>query len=90
LAGSTVTSTGPSVINGDLGVWPGLAVTGFPPGIVNGTIHQGDAVAQQAQADVTTAYNSLALEPCNFNLTGQDLGGLTLAPASIALTHRRS
>jgi hypothetical protein len=78
LGGSTVTNTGPTVVNGDLGVWPGTAITGFPPGIVNGTIHAGDAVAQQAQSDVTIAYNDLAGQPCDFNLTGQDLGGLTL------------
>ena len=62
LAGSTVTNTGPSVVNGNLGVSPGLAVTGFPPGIVNppGIIHAGDAVAMQAQNDLVTAYNSLA------------------------------
>lgn len=34
LAGTTVTNTGPSVISGDLGVSPGTAVTGFPPGLV--------------------------------------------------------
>ena len=46
LAGSTVTNTGPSVISGDLGVSPGTAVTGFPPGIVNnGTIHMANAAA---------------------------------------------
>src|SRR5579859_5506602 len=57
LAGSTVTNTGLSVINGDLGVSPGTAVTGFPPGtVVGGTIHPGDAVAGTAEADVTTAY----------------------------------
>jgi len=84
LAGSTATNVPAvgTIVTGDLGVWPGLAITGFPPGIVNGTIHAGNAVAMQAQADVTTAYNSLAGLPClpANNLTGQDLGGLTLAP----------
>lgn len=78
LAGSTVTNTGPTLVTGDLGVWPGTAVTGFPPGIVNGTIYAGDAVAQQAQSDVTTAYNDLAGRACDVDLTGTDLGGLTL------------
>ncbi len=80
LGGSTVTNTGNSVITGDLGVWPGLAITGFPPGIVSGTTHKGDAVALQAQSDVTTAYNAFAGLACNTDLTGQDLGGLTLTP----------
>jgi type VI secretion system secreted protein VgrG len=61
LAGSTVTNTGPSQISGDLGVSPGSAVTGFPPGIVtSGTIHIADGVAGGAQADLTTAYNDAA------------------------------
>jgi len=82
LGGSTVTNTGATVIYGDLGVWPGLSITGFPPGIVvpPGTIHAGDAVAQQAQNDVTTAFNALGSQACDVNLTGQDLGGLTLTP----------
>jgi hypothetical protein len=78
LGGSTVTNTGNTVINGDLGVWPGLAITGFPPGIVNGTTHAGSAVALQAQSDLTTAYNTLAGMGTTQNLTGQDLGGQTL------------
>src|SRR4051812_6796660 len=45
LAGSTVTSTGGTIVNGDLGVWPGTAVTGFLPGIVNGAMHAGDPTA---------------------------------------------
>ncbi len=79
LAGSTVTNTGPTVVSGDLGVSPGSAITGFPPGsVVGGTIEDDTAVALQAQSDTTTAYNTLAGEACNTNLTGQDLGGLTL------------
>lgn len=80
LGGSTVTNTGPSIITGDLGVWAGNAITGFPPGSVNGTIHAGDAVALQAQSDVTTAYNALAGMALTQDLSGTDLGGLTLTP----------
>jgi hypothetical protein len=78
LAATTVTNTGPTVINGDLGVSPGSAVTNFPPGIVNGTIHAADGVALQAQSDLTTAYNDAAGRSCNVDLTGQDLGAMTL------------
>ena len=79
LGASTVTNTGPSVINGDLGVNPGSAVTGFPPGLVNGTVHAADAASLQAQTDATTAYNFLAGQACGATLTG-DLGGRTLTP----------
>ncbi len=81
LGGSTVTNANVTTLSGNLGVWPGNAITGFPPGIVtNGTIHAGDMVAMQAQSDVTTAYNVLANEPFGQNFTGQDLGGKTLLP----------
>ncbi len=80
LAGSTVTNTGPTTLIGDLGVSPGTAVTGFPPGLVSGATHLGDAVAAQAQTDATTAYNNAAGQPCDVTLTGQDLGGKTLTP----------
>ena len=87
LAGTTVTNTGPTVVAGDLGVSPGLAVTGFPPGLVSGgAIHTGDAVALQAQADLTAAYGVLAGEPCSADLTGTDLGGLTLVPGVYCFT----
>jgi hypothetical protein len=79
LGGSTVTNTGPTTIMGDLGVAPGLAITGFPPGlVVGGATHAGDATALQAQSDVTAAYTVLAGDPCAHDLTGKDLGGLTL------------
>ena len=77
LAGSTVTNTGPSVINGDLGVSPGTSITGFPPGLVNGTQHSADAVALQAQKDLTIAYNDAAGRAPTATVTA-DLGGQTL------------
>ncbi len=81
LGGSTVTNTGTSAITGNVGVSPGSSVTGFPPGVVTGgSIHANDAVAGQAQTDLTTAYNAVAASPCNVDLSGQDLGGLTLTP----------
>ena len=82
LGGSAVTNTNtPTIVNGNLGVSPGSAVTGFPPGIVTGgTIHAADAVAAQAQSDLTTTYVNLANQACNTDLTGQDLGGKTLTP----------
>ena len=81
LGGSTVTNTHSTVVNGNVGVSAGSAVTGFPPGIVNdGTIHNNDAAAAQAQSDATAAYNGLAGMTVTEDLTGQDLGGLTLTP----------
>jgi hypothetical protein len=81
LGSQTVTNTGPTVVSGDLGVSPGAAVTGFPPGNVSaGMIHAADAVALQARDDANTAYIAAAGQPCGVNLTGQDLGGLTLVP----------
>jgi Ice-binding-like/Putative Ig domain len=87
LGGSTVTNTGATTVNGNVGVSPGSAVTGFPPGIVSGgSIHSNDAVAMQAQNDLTTAYNNIASTPCTVDLTGQDLGGLTLTPGVYCYT----
>jgi ice-binding like protein/PEP-CTERM motif-containing protein len=80
LGASAVTNTGNTVIDGDLGVYPGTSITGFPPGIVNGTIYDGDAVAMQAQADALAAYNFFAGLTPTENLTGQNLGGLELTP----------
>ena len=81
LGGSTVTNTGPTTVYGDLGVYPGSAITGFPPGLVTGgAIHAADAVALQAKSDTTTAYKTLAGEGPTPDLTGKDLGGQTLTP----------
>jgi type VI secretion system secreted protein VgrG len=80
LAASTVTSTGNSVVAGDVGVAPGTAITGFPPATATGSLHMGDPIAVQAQADVALAYSTLTAAVCTTTLTGQDLGGMTLAP----------
>jgi Ice-binding-like len=83
LSGAGVTNTGPSVLNGELGVSPGTSLTGFgPPAVINGATHDNDAVAAQAQSDLTTAYNVAAGEPVppGNDLTGTDLGGRSLSP----------
>jgi uncharacterized protein with beta-barrel porin domain len=89
LGASTVTNTGASILSGtaanpgNLGVSPGSAITGFPPGTLTGpgaSIHVSDALAIQAQTDLLTAYNNLSGRPTTVNLTGQNLGGLTLVP----------
>src|ERR1017187_9287539 len=59
LASSTVTNSGNTVITGgNLGLYPGTSVTGFPPGVVTppGVQDITDAIAQQAEVDLTTAY----------------------------------
>jgi len=83
LGGSTVTnvvSAGTS-ITGDVGLWSGSAVTGFPPGVIIGTLHVTDPTAAAAQSDLTTAYNDAAGRTlCPVTLTGANLGGMTLYP----------
>src|ERR1700680_4933817 len=89
LGASTVTNTGATVVTGDVGVWAGTSITGFPPGTIfpgSGSQHPGDPVAQQAQSDLTAAYNDAVGRSCPLanNLTGSILGSggtvLTLAP----------
>ena len=77
LAGSTITNTGNSVISSDVGLHPGTAVIGFPPGVVNGSMHVTDAVAEQAKADLVTAYNDAAGRPLSAT-SPPDIGGQTL------------
>ena len=80
LAGSTVTNTGPTIVNGNVGVWAGTAVTGFPPGsVVGGAIHAADGTAATAQGDLTTAYLDAAGRSVAPVTVAGDLGGQTLA-----------
>ena len=81
LAGSTVTNTGASLVSGNLGLSPGTSVTGFPPGTVtNGTQHVADAVAAQAESDVTTAYGNASTRPCPGPPMPGDIGGTVITP----------
>jgi hypothetical protein len=90
LGGSTVTNTGPTIVTGDLGVYPGSAIVGFDmpggPGTVVGVQHAADAVALQAQSDAAIAYDFLAAQgvpvtACDFTYAlAEDIGGDTLAP----------
>jgi hypothetical protein len=80
LAGSTITSTGPSIINGDVGLSPGSALIGFPAGIINGTKQITTPTAAAAKLCLTTAFLEGQAKSLNrISLPGQ-LGGLTLAP----------
>lgn len=87
LAGAGVTNTGPTVVNGDLGTFPAAAVSGFGGagnGTVNGATHQADALAGQAQNDLTTAFNNAAGQTPFTALAGGDnqLGTQTLTPGT--------
>ncbi len=89
LAGTTVTNTGTTTVMGDLGVSPETtAITGFVgfagqgqgQGVVSGVVHQADPTAAGLQTDVTAAYTSLADQTCGSDLSGKDLGTMTLTP----------
>lgn len=77
LAGSGITNTGPTTLNGDMGTYPTLTITGSSTITMNGTNHAGDAVTQGAKTDLVTAYNSAAGQTPATTVSG-DLGGRTL------------
>jgi serine protease AprX len=91
LAGSTVTTTGPSRLNGNLGLHPGTAVTGSGARTVSATTYADTATALKAKSDLATAYRDAAGRTPAVTAPG-DIGGLTLTPgvyrsgSSIGLT----
>lgn len=81
LAGSAISNTGATIITGDLALSPGSSVGGFPPGILNGTRHINDSVANKAKLDLTAAYNDAAGRTSTDIVTlSGNIGGLTLTP----------
>ncbi|MEX2597842.1 MAG: ice-binding family protein [Salibacteraceae bacterium] len=81
LAGAAVTNTGATIITGDIGLSPGTAVDGFPPGTFNGTLRINDDISNAAKLDLTTAYNDAAGRTSKdiVSLSG-NIGGMTLTP----------
>ena len=80
IGGSTVTSTGATALTGSLGVSPGSAVIGFPPGTMTGSQQAGNAASAQAMADLTTAYNNCKGKTTSAVTVAGNIGGRTLPP----------
>jgi hypothetical protein len=81
LGSTTVTCTNSSAMTGDVGVSPGIAITGFDASCtLSGSIHAQDTAASAAHADLLVAFDELGVEACEEDLTGVELGGLTLSP----------
>ncbi len=80
LAGASVASTGPTSLTGDIGVSPGTAIDGFPPGNFTGTEHSANTTSAAAIADLTTAYNDAAGRTLCPTTVAGNLGGQTLTP----------
>jgi hypothetical protein len=81
LAGAAITSTGTTTITGDIGLSPGSSIGGFPPGILNGSLHINDSAATRAKLDLTLAYNDAAdRTSTGIFILSDNIGGLTLTP----------
>lgn len=81
LAAAAVTNTStPTMVTGDLGLWPGTSMTNFPPGTVNGATHVNDPAAQAGEAALTIAYNDAAGRVGAFTPAVGNVGGLTFTP----------
>ena len=81
IAGSSITNTGATNVTGNLGLSPGTSIGGFPPGVLNGTLHINDAIVNQSKLDMTNAYNEAAARVATDIVTlSGNIGGLTLTP----------
>jgi hypothetical protein len=81
LAGSAITNTGATSVTGDIGLFPGTSIGGFPPGTLTGVKHINDNIAEQAKVDLTAAYNNaLGRTSTGIVTLSGNIGGLTLTP----------
>ena len=83
LGSSTVTNSGATVITGgNLGLYPGTSVTGFPPGVVTppAVQHITDQVANQAELDARTAYTVYSTSAPGTIVS--ELAGMVLTPGT--------
>lgn len=81
LGGSTLTNTGTSVINGNMGLSPGTAVSGFLTGVVNGVQEIANTNAEQAKVDLVAAYNNAAGQSPTITIP-TELGGTIMLPGA--------
>lgn len=83
LAATTLSNAGESHFSGDIGVSPGRGLTGFPPGATTGTLHAGDAEANQAQVDLHAAYID-AQDRTSTGTIANNMNGVTVAPGIVS------
>lgn len=83
LAGTTITNTGTTTINGDaggkVGLFPGTSFTGQETATISGAIHLNDSVASKAKDDLVNAYDDAAGRTPVSRISSE-LGGKTLKP----------
>lgn len=79
LAGTGITSTGPTTINGDIGTHPNGAMTVTGSFVLSGTDHSNDGVTAGAKDDLTAAYLAAEGQTSDFAVSA-DLAGQTLTP----------
>lgn len=78
LTGESFTTVDLTTINGNFGITPGTSITGTPT--IRGFTHINDTAAINAKVDLTAAYISAASAVATTDMSGIDLGGLTLTP----------
>jgi hypothetical protein len=79
LAGTGISNTGTTTIEGDIGSFPNGVMTGSGSVVLTGTNHRGDGVTATAKDDLVAAYSNAASQLQDFAIVA-DLGGTTLTP----------